>query len=43
MSAVNTKVDMRFNVKKAHWLSEWVRERIMQTVRCYFLCSYLPY
>ncbi|KAG8382376.1 hypothetical protein BUALT_Bualt05G0071000 [Buddleja alternifolia] len=27
---VNTKVDMRFNVKNANWLSERVRERIMQ-------------
>lgn len=30
--AVNTKVDMRFNVKQAHWLSERVRERILQMV-----------
>ncbi|KAK6158043.1 hypothetical protein DH2020_005357 [Rehmannia glutinosa] len=30
VNKVNTKVDMRFNVKNAHWLSEWVRERIMQ-------------
>ncbi|KAG6405716.1 hypothetical protein SASPL_133308 [Salvia splendens] len=28
--AVNTKVDMRFNVKTAQWLDEKVRERIMQ-------------
>ncbi|XP_047982291.1 peptidyl-tRNA hydrolase ICT1, mitochondrial-like [Salvia hispanica] len=28
--AVNTKVDMRFNVKTAEWLDEKVRERIMQ-------------
>ncbi|KAL3820192.1 hypothetical protein ACJIZ3_006097 [Penstemon smallii] len=27
---VSTKVDMRFNVKNAHWLNERVRERIMQ-------------
>ncbi|KAG8383839.1 hypothetical protein BUALT_Bualt04G0055500 [Buddleja alternifolia] len=27
---VSTRVDMRFNVKNAHWLSERVRERIMQ-------------
>ncbi|PIN27092.1 putative peptidyl-tRNA hydrolase [Handroanthus impetiginosus] len=27
---VNTKVDMRFNVKNAHWLNERVRDRIMQ-------------
>ncbi|CAA0815249.1 Class I peptide chain release factor [Striga hermonthica] len=27
---VNTKVDMRFNVKNARWLSERVREKIMQ-------------
>ncbi|KAL9267248.1 Large ribosomal subunit protein mL62-like protein [Drosera capensis] len=27
---VNTKVDMRFNVKKANWLSERLREKIMQ-------------
>lgn len=29
---VNTKVDMRFNVRNAHWLSDRVREKIMQTV-----------
>lgn len=28
--AINTKVDMRFNVKNALWLDEKVRERIMQ-------------
>ncbi|KAL8498408.1 hypothetical protein ACS0TY_021651 [Phlomoides rotata] len=28
--ALNTKVDMRFNVINAHWLDERVRERIMQ-------------
>eukprot|EP00252_Welwitschia_mirabilis_P016795 TRINITY_DN3723_c0_g1_i1.p1 TRINITY_DN3723_c0_g1~~TRINITY_DN3723_c0_g1_i1.p1 ORF type:complete len:208 (+),score=45.01 TRINITY_DN3723_c0_g1_i1:84-707(+) len=27
---VNTKVDMRFNVAAADWLSPWVKERIMQ-------------
>ncbi|EHA8588195.1 peptidyl-tRNA hydrolase ICT1, mitochondrial [Cocos nucifera] len=31
VNKVNTKVDMRFNVKQAHWLSERVRERILQT------------
>ncbi|KAJ4712864.1 peptidyl-tRNA hydrolase ICT1, mitochondrial [Melia azedarach] len=30
VNKVNTKVDMRFNVKNAYWLSERVRERIMQ-------------
>ncbi|KAL3647269.1 hypothetical protein CASFOL_008237 [Castilleja foliolosa] len=30
VNKVNTKVDMRFNVKNAHWLSERVREKIMQ-------------
>ncbi|GAB2274103.1 hypothetical protein Dimus_008874 [Dionaea muscipula] len=30
VNKVNTKVDMRFNVKKADWLSERMRERIMQ-------------
>ncbi|XP_020539727.1 peptidyl-tRNA hydrolase ICT1, mitochondrial isoform X2 [Jatropha curcas] len=30
VNKVNTKVDMRFNVKDAYWLSERVRERIMQ-------------
>lgn len=30
VNKVNTKVDMRFNVEKAYWLSEWVRERILQ-------------
>ncbi|RZC11068.1 peptidyl-tRNA hydrolase ICT1, mitochondrial isoform X3 [Glycine max] len=29
--AVNTKVDMRFNVKNAYWLSDRVREKILQT------------
>lgn len=29
---VNTKVDMRFNVKNAYWLSERVRDRILQMV-----------
>lgn len=33
---VNTKVDMRFNVENAYWLSDRIRERIMQMV-CYFL------
>nr|GLL48576.1 peptidyl-tRNA hydrolase ICT1, mitochondrial [Ipomoea trifida] len=30
ITIVNTKVDMRFNVQNAHWLSERVRERIIQ-------------
>ncbi|KAL3830723.1 hypothetical protein ACJIZ3_019525 [Penstemon smallii] len=30
VNKVSTKVDMRFNVKNAHWLNERVRERIMQ-------------
>ncbi|KAK3038494.1 hypothetical protein RJ639_029792 [Escallonia herrerae] len=30
VNKVNTKVDMRFNVKNANWLSERVKERIMQ-------------
>ncbi|XP_021736020.1 peptidyl-tRNA hydrolase ICT1, mitochondrial-like [Chenopodium quinoa] len=30
VNKVNTKVDMRFNVKKATWLSERIREKIMQ-------------
>ncbi|KZV58258.1 hypothetical protein F511_01109 [Dorcoceras hygrometricum] len=30
VNKVNTKVDMRFNVKNADWLSERVRDRIMQ-------------
>ncbi|XP_059657432.1 uncharacterized protein LOC132303984 [Cornus florida] len=30
VNKVNTKVDMRFNVKNAHWLSDRVKERIMQ-------------
>ncbi|KAL8141688.1 hypothetical protein V2J09_014720 [Rumex salicifolius] len=30
VNKVNTKVDMRFNVRKATWLSERVRERILQ-------------
>ncbi|KAL8539663.1 hypothetical protein ACS0TY_001324 [Phlomoides rotata] len=30
VNKVNTKVDMRFNVKNANWLSERVKEKIMQ-------------
>ncbi|KAK4740826.1 hypothetical protein SAY87_024414 [Trapa incisa] len=30
VNKVNTKVDMRFNVKDATWLSDRIRERIMQ-------------
>lgn len=30
--SVNTKVDMRFNVKTAYWLGDRIRERIMQLV-----------
>ncbi|GMI64026.1 hypothetical protein like AT1G62850 [Hibiscus trionum] len=30
VNKVNTKVDMRFNVKQAYWLSDRIRERIMQ-------------
>lgn len=30
VNKVNTKVDMRFNVKTAYWLSDRIRERIMQ-------------
>ncbi|XP_022152820.1 peptidyl-tRNA hydrolase ICT1, mitochondrial [Momordica charantia] len=30
VNKVNTKVDMRFNVKDAYWLSDRIRERIMQ-------------
>ncbi|GAA0157065.1 translation release factor [Lithospermum erythrorhizon] len=30
VNKVNTKVDMRFNVKNAYWLSERVREKILQ-------------
>lgn len=30
VNKVNTKVDMRFNVQNAYWLSERVRERILQ-------------
>ncbi|XP_071917897.1 uncharacterized protein [Coffea arabica] len=30
VNKVNTKVDMRFNVRNADWLSERVKERIMQ-------------
>jgi hypothetical protein len=34
---------MRFNVEKAHWLGERIKERILQTVRKMFLfcTSYL--
>ncbi|XP_020581758.1 peptidyl-tRNA hydrolase ICT1, mitochondrial [Phalaenopsis equestris] len=30
VNKVNTKVDMRFNVKNAHWLGERIREKILQ-------------
>ncbi|CAI0413869.1 unnamed protein product [Linum tenue] len=31
VNKVNTKVDMRFNVKNAHWLSDRIKEKILQT------------
>lgn len=31
VNKVNTKVDMRFNVKSAYWLSDRIRDKIMQT------------
>ncbi|KAB2009805.1 hypothetical protein E1A91_D10G196100v1, partial [Gossypium mustelinum] len=38
VNKVNTKVDMRFNVKQAYWLSDRIRERIMQMVcHCHLL------
>ncbi|KAK6947650.1 Peptide chain release factor class I [Dillenia turbinata] len=30
VNKVNTKVDMRFNIKNAYWLSDRIRERIVQ-------------
>ncbi|MFS8032521.1 putative aminoacyl-tRNA hydrolase [Helianthus anomalus] len=30
VNKVNTKVDMRFNVKEAYWLSDRIREKILQ-------------
>ncbi|XP_015896553.3 uncharacterized protein LOC107430246 isoform X2 [Ziziphus jujuba] len=30
VNKVNTKVDMRFNIKSAYWLGDRIRERIMQ-------------
>ncbi|KAL5541054.1 hypothetical protein UlMin_002419 [Ulmus minor] len=30
VNKVNTKVDMRFNVKNAYWLSERIRDKILQ-------------
>ncbi|KAH9721485.1 RF PROK I domain-containing protein [Citrus sinensis] len=32
VNKVNTKVDMRFNVQNAYWLSDRVRQRIMQMI-----------
>lgn len=40
MVTVNTKVDMRFNINDAYWLSDRIRERIMQMVS-YFFASVL--
>ncbi|KAH1118323.1 hypothetical protein GLYMA_17G135200v4 [Glycine max] len=31
VNKVNTKVDMRFNVKNAYWLSDRIRDKILQT------------
>ncbi|CAL1375615.1 unnamed protein product [Linum trigynum] len=31
VNKVNTKVDMRFNVKNAYWLSDRIKEKILQT------------
>ncbi|KAM0063187.1 putative aminoacyl-tRNA hydrolase [Helianthus debilis subsp. tardiflorus] len=32
VNKVNTKVDMRFNVKEACWLSDRIREKILQII-----------
>ncbi|KAL8266510.1 hypothetical protein R6Q59_003854 [Mikania micrantha] len=32
VNKVNTKVDMRFNVKEAYWLSDRIRDKILQMV-----------
>ncbi|KAF9617827.1 hypothetical protein IFM89_039009 [Coptis chinensis] len=41
VNKVNTKVDMRFNVKKAYWLSDRIRERILQ-LAIIDAASYVP-
>ncbi|GFZ01209.1 class I peptide chain release factor [Actinidia rufa] len=41
VNKVNTKVDMRFNIKNAYWLSERVREKIMQ-MAIIDAASYVP-
>ncbi|GAB4834250.1 hypothetical protein Ancab_032516 [Ancistrocladus abbreviatus] len=41
VNKVNTKVDMRFNVKNANWLSERIRDRIMQ-MAIIDAASYVP-
>ncbi|VAH88837.1 unnamed protein product [Triticum turgidum subsp. durum] len=41
VNKVNTKVDMRFNVEKAHWLGERIKERILQTA-IIDAASYVP-
>ncbi|CAI0413553.1 unnamed protein product [Linum tenue] len=40
VNKVNTKVDMRFNVKNAYWLSDRIKEKILQTVCLCFFRSY---
>lgn len=34
VNKVSTKVDMRFNVRKAPWLEDDVKEAVERTVRC---------
>ncbi|KAF8049521.1 hypothetical protein N665_2189s0001 [Sinapis alba] len=43
VNKVNTKLDMRFNVKNAYWLSERIREKIIQGVFFPTLLSLLQY
>lgn len=33
VNKVNTKVDLRFNVKNASWISDAVKERLVEDVR----------
>jgi protein subunit release factor B len=37
VNKVNTKVDLRFNVKEASWISEKVKERLQEDVRLWMI------
>ena len=43
VNMVNTKVDLRFNVEKADWLSQEIRQKLMEQVSFVICLMYTYY